>query len=114
VLGQPQARPADAVQQPDGLYTRPVTRYRPDGTSYQATSLVCEDCWEPMPPYLGASAGWVSPESASKLRTTQIEGKAGIEAIPKIVCLDCYKAAFLRTHVAGSVVPASLDGRLAE
>ncbi len=110
MIGVPQARPTDAVVQPDGLWKRPVTRYHPDGRTYETSVLVCEDCWEPIPNYRSAGHGWVSPESQSKLRTTTVEGKAGIEAIPKIVCYGCLKAAFLRTHPAGSVFPASIDG----
>lgn len=113
-LGEPCPRPADAMQQSDGLWKRPVTLYKPSGETYTATRIVCEDCWEPMPNYVQASHGWVSPESAGKLRTTTVEGKAGIEAIPKVVCFECYKAAFLRFHVAGSMIPESLDGAVRE
>jgi hypothetical protein len=108
-LGIPQPRPEDAVQNDQNwTWSRPVTRYHPDGSTYPTTALVCEDCWEPVPAYIDAPSGYVSPESNAKLRPGTAEGYYAVAAPEKVVCFECYKAAVARTHVAGTVVPERL------
>lgn len=112
-LGVATRRPDDAVQGTDGLWKRPQKRWKPDGTTYEQNVLCCEDCWEPMPKYIGAGSGWVSPESASKLRPGTIEGLSAVEAVPKLVCHPCLKLAFERFYPAGVDFP-NLDDRIDE
>jgi hypothetical protein len=91
-LGEKALRPSNAIEQPDGTFRRPVVRYRPDGTKYEELLPCCERCWEPVPYYIDAPNGWVSPDSSRKLRQGTAEGKAAVEARQKVVCYDCYKA----------------------
>jgi hypothetical protein len=90
-LGEKTLRPTDVVTAPDGTCSRPVTRYTSEGTPYPLNVGCCERCWEPVPSYATAPAGYVSPDSARKFRAATIEGRAGLEAVPKIVCYECYK-----------------------
>lgn len=112
-LGVQQRRPDDAVQGGDGLWKRPQLRYHPTGETYIHMVMCCEDCWEPIPRYVVAPQGFVSPESASKLRSASIAGDHGalsaVEAVPKIVCLPCHHAAFARVYPAGVPVPEIND-----
>lgn len=92
MLGVKSLRPPDVVEQAsDGVCKRPRIRYRPDGETYSDMVMCCERCWEPIPPYVDAPYGYVSPDSARKLRNSTVEGKGGIEALQKIVCYECYK-----------------------
>ena len=66
---------------------------------------VCEDCLQPIPPYVDFPVGLVSPESDgdaggnfAKRRPYSVEGKVGIEALRKAVCLPCYLTAFERVY----------------
>lgn len=101
MLGVKQLRPADVVERSDGRFTRPFTRYQPDGTPYEAQIPVCERCWEPIPNYEHAPSGYVSCDSARKLRQTMIDGRAAIEAPQKIVCYDCMREDYLDMHGGG-------------
>lgn len=94
MLGEKALRPADVVEQSDGMCRRPVLRYHPDGKTYHEMRMCCERCWEEVPCYSVPYApnGFVSPDSGRKLRAGSIEGKAAVEAVAKIVCHLCYKA----------------------
>lgn len=97
MLGEKALRPADVAEQPDGTCRRPIVRYQPDGTPYTEMRPCCERCWEPVPVYVDAPNGWVSPDSGRKLHVGSAEGRSAIEARQKIVCYDCYKADALDT-----------------
>lgn len=92
MLGEKSLRPADVQEQSDGVCRRPVVRYAPDGKPYNEMKLCCERCWEPVPAYVDAPHGYVSPASNSKLHFGSAEGRGAIEARQKIVCYDCYAA----------------------
>lgn len=77
-----------------------------DGFYYQDGIRVCEDCWQPIPRYVDFPQGLTSPESA-KYRATSVEGKEGIEALRKAVCLPCYHAAFQRAYPGAISTPLS-------
>lgn len=91
MLGQKQLRPKDVLENSDGKCTRPFTRYKPDGQTYVEQIAVCERCWEQIPVYVSAPAGWVSPDSGRKTKTGTEEGKAAIIAVQKVVCYDCLR-----------------------
>jgi hypothetical protein len=62
-----------------------------------------------IPTYVDFPLGLTSPESDgdregrnAKRRPAAVEGKEGIEALRKAVCLDCYYLAFKR-HYPGAV-----------
>jgi hypothetical protein len=72
---------------------------------------LCEDCWQPIPAYIDFPFGLTSPESDgdaggnfAKRRPFGVEGKPGVEALRKAVCLPCYLAAFERVY-PGAVPP---------
>jgi hypothetical protein len=108
-IGIPTRRPDDAEQGRDGLWKRPQTRWKPNGETYTQMVLCCEDCWEPMPKYVGAANGYVSPESNSKLRAATIEGLSAVEAVAKLVCAPCHKLAFERFYPVGVPYPHISD-----
>lgn len=91
-LGVKALRPADVAVQSDGVCRRPVVRYHPNGDPYTDMRLCCERCWEPLPVYVDAPNGWVSPDSARKLHLGTEQNHAAVEARQKVVCYDCYKA----------------------
>lgn len=98
-------RPSDVIE---NLY---------DGTYYRMSGdrnvMVCEDCWQNIPPYRDFPRGLVSPESEdpagnfSKTRRTMLGTDGGprpaIEHLQKVVCLPCYMAAYMRHY--GPVAP---------
>lgn len=97
-LGEKALRPADAVEQGDGTFRRPVPRFTPTGDPYTVLLPCCERCWEQIPVYIDAPNGYVSPASRSKLHVGSAEGRSAIEARQKVVCYDCYKADALDEH----------------
>ncbi len=105
-LGINSRRPDDAVQEKNGHWLRPVTTFNQNtGAPIQTMKLVCEDCWEVMPNYAMAPSGYVSPESNSKLRASNIEGHGAVEAVEKCVCYDCWRTAFERCNPASIATP---------
>lgn len=102
-------RPADVRQLADGFFYRveslpdPVT-----GGTNTLQTMVCEDCWQPIPRYLDFPRGLVSPESDGdaggnfiKHRMVAMDTnvpKMGMEHLPKAVCLPCYLLAFARVY----------------
>lgn len=99
-------QPADVFPVADGTYARHIVR---DGA--QLAVRVCEDCWRTMPRYVDFPAGLVSPESDgdhqgnfAKTRQTTVGDKLGVEHLRKVVCLDCYYAAFQRFY-PGAALP---------
>lgn len=108
MLGEKALRPSDVVMDGEGVCKRPFTRYHADGTTYDALLLVCERCWEPIPPYVDAPNGYVSPDSGRKLTSGMYENKAAIIAQQKIVCYDCLKADHLDTFGVFADIPHEL------
>lgn len=93
------SHPPDAHQDAQGFYVRA------DGIR------LCEDCWQLIPAYVDFPVGLVSPESDgdaggnfAKRRPFVVEGKVGVEALRKAVCLPCYLAAFARVY-PGAIPP---------
>ena len=87
----------------------PMPEGAPEGTRREAYGFyetpdgrrLCEDCWQPIPAYLDFPAGLTSPQSDgdaggnfAKKRLFAVEGKTGVEALRKAVCLPCYFTAF--------------------
>lgn len=107
-LGVKVFRPDDAREDGNGLWTRPVTRYHPDGKTYESMQPCCERCWEPMPAYVGSPYGFVSADSARKLRHTMNDGRGVIEARPKCVCYECLKADAADCNVGFSEFPVAI------
>ena len=101
MLGMKQLKPSDVTETSDGRFQKPVTRYTPTGETFQINTYVCERCWEPIPSYIDAPSGYVSCDSARKLRMTQIDGHGAIEARAKIVCYDCMKADYEEMYGGG-------------
>lgn len=86
---------------------KPSIAMAADGFFYLDGKRLCEDCWQPIPLYVDFPLGLTSPESDgtpgmnyadAKRRQTAVEGKDGIEALRKAVCLPCYQAAFRRMY----------------
>jgi hypothetical protein len=112
-------QPADVRQLADGFYYHvenipdPVT----GGTNTKQT-MVCEDCWQPIPRYIDFPKGLVSPESDGdegvnfiKHRMVAMETnepKMGMEHLQKAVCLPCYLEAFARVY-PGAKLPKLRD-----
>lgn len=96
-LGVKALRPADVHEQSDGVCRRPIVRYHPSGERYTEMTLCCERCWEPIPAYVDAPNGYVSPDSGRKLRVGTAENHAAVQALQKVVCYDCYRADALDT-----------------
>lgn len=99
-------RPPDAKQDPfDGSWLRDVPR--PDGNIEQRR--LCEDCWREMPAYVAAPRGFISPESDGKSKTISFSVNGGngaftgTQPLAKVVCLDCYFAAFHRVYPAADL-----------
>lgn len=112
-------RPDDVQQVADGFFYRTVSV--PDsvtGGTNTVQTLVCEDCWQPIPRYLDFPKGLVSPESDGdgggnfiKARLVAMETndpKMGREHLQKAVCLPCYTAAFQRVY-PGAAAPKLRD-----
>jgi hypothetical protein len=107
------------TQRADGFFYHvesvpdPVT-----GGTNTVQTLVCEDCWQPMPRYIDFPKGLVSPESdgdgggnfiKSRLVAMETnEPKMGREHLQKAVCLPCYLAAFQRVY-PGAKLPTLRD-----
>jgi hypothetical protein len=91
-------------RKPPTLGPRIAVSMAADGFYYVNGHRLCEDCWQPIPRYVDFPDGLVSPESDgdaggyAKRRPMNVEGKAGIEALRKAVCLRCYRAAFHRVY----------------
>lgn len=93
-------------RKPAPVRLSPVVPMAADGFYYDTNGKrLCEDCWTPIPRYVDFPDGLVSPESDgdaggnyAKRRPMNVEGKDGIEALRKAVCLPCYIAAFMRVY----------------
>ena len=89
----------------DGFYTTPDGR------------RLCEACWTPIRPYVDFPFGLTSPDSDgdaggnfAKRRQSAVDGKPGVEALRKAVCLPCYLLIFQQVH-PGVPLPI-LDGTI--
>jgi hypothetical protein len=96
--------PADVHLGADGFFSTSITR---DGTSLHVR--VCEDCWRPIPRYVEFPFGLSSPESDTKVRVTNVDGKGGIEHLLKAVCLPCYRLAFARVYPGAALAEFCAD-----
>ena len=96
------------VEDGEKVCRRPIKRYNPDGTTFDKLLLVCERCWEPVPEYVGAPNGFVSPDSARKLYSAPYEGKAAIYAGAKIVCYDCLREDHIEMFGTFAEIPHEL------
>lgn len=104
-LVTPPEKPIDVSVGVDGVYFRTVATTDRDGNITQVQVRVCEDCWQPIPQYVDFPRGLVSPESDGdehgngiKQRYTAVGPKMGWEHVSKVVCLNCYLAAFARVY----------------
>ena len=98
-------RPQDVTQNGGDLfwYRDVMTRHPATGELAPAMRRACEDCWETMPLYVDHPGGLISPESdievpTRKTRAVVVAGLMATEALPKVVCLPCYLAAFQRFY----------------
>lgn len=100
-------RPSFVQEDPDGLFSMIV---------YGKRVRVCEDCWQPIPPYRDFPQGLTSPESdgangrVPKRKITQTETldpsrRLAAQAIRKAVCFECYVEAFRRTYPMAGLPP---------
>lgn len=95
-------RPPTLTRDGDGFWVFPDGR------------RACEECWEPIPPYRDFLRGLTAPDSdgdlcgnMAKRRPSAVEGKDGVEALRRAVCLPCYRTVFARVYAG--VPPPDLD-----
>lgn len=88
------------------MSVRPVEATQVQDGSFEVNGArVCEDCWTPIPRYVDFPRGLVSPESDgdkggnfAKRREVAVGDKMGYEALQKVVCRECYLAAYGRVY----------------